>query len=543
MILKTVLIAALTFSPLQLVEGRRSLNQLRPQSARHSQKKSILSRSTESQATLNGTDATTNDYRYYNDKTSKFFVESLPEFPKLSEMYAGLIPIDPAVNASRDLFFIFQPSTGKPVDEITIWLNGGPGCTSMEGFLQENGEFVWLPGTMGPQRNPWAWTNETNMLWVDQPVGVGFSAGTPTASTEEEIAQDFIKWFKNFQEAFGICDYHTFVTGESYAGRYVSYISLAMLEQEDKKYYDLQGALIFDGTIGAWETQQEEIPLFPFVAANNNVFNLNDTFMAQLESLHKQCGYADYLDKYLTFPASGIQPPSFINFSDPAALECDIFDIAYSEVQVANSCFNIYHITDFCPPLYDPMAFSLDEANAPSYFNRTDVKKALHVPLDTNFENCVLGVFVGGGGTGGPQSEGDLSADPIQAVLPKVIDATQRVLIANGNLDGIILTNGTLLAIQNMTWGGQLGFQNAPNTTFEVTLGDIEYGQFLEAQGFTDFTQIPQGKVGLQHSERGLLYVEVFQSGHMQPEYMPRAAFEQLLWLLRRIDSLPSSPP
>jgi len=41
-------------------------------------------------------------------------------------MYAGLVPID-LKNASRALYYVFQPTIGAPVDEITIWLNGGPG--------------------------------------------------------------------------------------------------------------------------------------------------------------------------------------------------------------------------------------------------------------------------------------------------------------------------------------------------------------------------------------------------------------------------------
>ena len=76
---------------------------------------------------------------------------------------------------------------------------------------------------------------------VDQPVGTGFAIGTPTAVSQEETADDFVKFFKNFQELFGIKNFKIYVTGESYAGRYVPYISAAMLNEDDKEHYDLRG--------------------------------------------------------------------------------------------------------------------------------------------------------------------------------------------------------------------------------------------------------------------------------------------------------------
>jgi carboxypeptidase D len=164
-------------------------------------------------------------------------------------MYAGLIPIDYS-NTSNALFFIFQPTTGPPVDEVTIFLNGGPGWSSFEGFFQENGVFLWQPGTFRPVVNPYSWVNLTNMMWVDQPIGTGYSTGTPVATTEEETAIDFVKFFKNFETLFGIKNFSIYVTGESYAGRYVSYISSAMLDQDDKEYFNLAGALLYDPCIG-----------------------------------------------------------------------------------------------------------------------------------------------------------------------------------------------------------------------------------------------------------------------------------------------------
>lgn len=64
--------------------------------------------------------------------------------------------------------------------------------------------------------------------------------------SQEETAEDFVKFFKNFQKEFGIKNFKIYVTGESYAGRYVPYISAAILDQNDTEYYDLAGKpLIF----------------------------------------------------------------------------------------------------------------------------------------------------------------------------------------------------------------------------------------------------------------------------------------------------------
>lgn len=52
-----------------------------------------------------------------------------------------------------------------------------------------------------------------------------------------------MKFFKNFETLFGIKNFKIYVTGESYAGRYVPYISAAFLDQKDKMYYDLSGEL------------------------------------------------------------------------------------------------------------------------------------------------------------------------------------------------------------------------------------------------------------------------------------------------------------
>ncbi|KKK15424.1 hypothetical protein P175DRAFT_0484905 [Aspergillus ochraceoroseus IBT 24754] len=476
-------------------------------------------------------------FRFLDKKTTPYLVESLPDVSfDVGEMYSGLVPIEKG-NDSRALFFVFQPKLGEPVDELTIWLNGGPGCSSLEGFFQENGRFVWQPGTYAPVENAYSWVNLTNMLWVEQPVGTGFSVGTPTAVSQEDIAEDFLKFFKNFQETFGIERFKIFVTGESYAGRYVPYISAAMLDKKDKKHYDLSGAMVYDPCIGQFDYVQQEAPAVPYVLEHAAFFNFNASFLEELESLHESCGYKDYLEEYLVFPPSGVQPPKSFNYTSEA--NCDVFDLIDNEAMRINSCFDIYEISLQCPLAWDVLAFPTELVYQPEgatvYFDRADVKRAMHAPQNVTWASCsVESVFVGG--SGGPEQEGDFSPNPIEKVLPQVIEATNRVLISNGDYDMVIITNGTLLSIQNMTWNGDLGFQTAPTKPIHITLPDLQYAAVLEENGFT--WDQGQGVMGVQHFERGLMWAETFQSGHMQPQFQPRVTYRYLEWLLGRTDAL-----
>ncbi|KAE8144426.1 Alpha/Beta hydrolase protein [Aspergillus avenaceus] len=477
------------------------------------------------------------NFRFLNDITKPYFVESLPDVPfDLGELYSGLVPIDKG-NKSKSLFFVFQPTVGQPVDEITIEVNGGPGASSLEGFFQETGRFIWQPGTYAPVVNMYSWVNLTNMIWVDQPVGTGFSTGTPTATTQEETAEDFIKFFKNFQQMFGIKRFKIYIAGQSYAGRYVPYISAAMLDQKDTEYYDLRGALAYNPVIGQFDYVQQQVPAVPFMQRNANIFNLNASFMEDLESLHESCGYEDFIEDYLTFPPSEVQPRRLFNSTGDA--HCNVFGMIQTAAQRLNPCFSIYDVTQKCPLLWDVLGYSTDLKYQPKgatiYFDRDDVKKAMHAPNQTWSLGSLVPVYVGG--TSGPEEFGDLSANPIEHVLPQVIEATNRVLISHGDYDMALITNGTLLAIQNMTWHGQLGFHSAPSTPIELDLPDFQNAEVYERNGLSSWKN-GQGIVGIQHYERGLMWAETFQAGHMQTFYQPRVAYRHLQWLLGRIESL-----
>jgi carboxypeptidase D len=338
---------------------------------------------------------------------------------------------------------------------------------------------------------------------VDQPVSVGFSVGNATAKNEDDIAADFIGFFNNFTDIFfGKSEFKVYVTGESYAGRYIPYISAAMLDEESS--YSVGGALIYDGVIGALDTIQIDTVVFPFIEVHTEQFSyLNSTQISDLQSNYHSCGFDAYISEYLVFPPCDIQPPqpSMSNQS------CKANNQASSYIYEANKCFTPFNINQTCPTPADPLM------GATPYFNRDDVKAALHAPNITWSECAPFGVF---DGIGGPTGQGDASPDPIQGALPKVIEATNRVLVANGDLDMAVITNGTLLSVQNMTWNGQLGLQTKPFEPINVD------GQ----------------AAGVQRFERGFMWAETYNSGHMEPQMQPAVSYRHLQWLLGHIDTL-----
>lgn len=95
------------------------------------------------------------------------------------------------------------------------------------------------------------------MLWVEQPVGVGYSQGVPDITDEIGLAKEFLGFYKSFVDAFNLHGWKVYLTGESYAGYYVPYIADAFKNASDTKYYNLKGIAINDPIIGNGTNQQE----------------------------------------------------------------------------------------------------------------------------------------------------------------------------------------------------------------------------------------------------------------------------------------------
>ena len=126
-------------------------------------------------------------------------------------------------------------------------MNGGPGSTSMNALFTENGPLrISQPDptdnenfeiTYTPELS---WIGAGDLIFVDMPAGTGWSYGEKTATSLTEIGEDFVTFLQNFYTEFPQYKARELIlTGESFAGKYLSYIAKSILDHNDSAHRSL----------------------------------------------------------------------------------------------------------------------------------------------------------------------------------------------------------------------------------------------------------------------------------------------------------------
>ncbi|RAL46039.1 hypothetical protein DM860_006193 [Cuscuta australis] len=175
-------------------------------------------------------------------KTNSEQIHSLPGQPKnlILKQYSGYIVTDESRGRSSFYYFVEAQSKRSPaLVPLTLWLGGAHGCSSVgKALFTENGPF--RPGKDGMlKRNACSWNlAESNMLYVDSPIGTGFSFsktrsdynGWNATMTVNENMRFLVKWFEKFPK-YRNSDFY--LGGDGLIGHLVPQLATLVLEYNE----------------------------------------------------------------------------------------------------------------------------------------------------------------------------------------------------------------------------------------------------------------------------------------------------------------------
>ncbi|CAB9526964.1 Pheromone-processing carboxypeptidase KEX1 [Seminavis robusta] len=395
-------------------------------------------------------------------------------------MYAGLLPVandepedDNDTNSTAEfMFWLFVPHQPTVPDTMVLWLNGGPGCSSiLGGVLLENG-----PVTLGHQptgsccldpsaplrKNPHAWTQSTVMLYVEQPTNVGFSRGGKQPQSEDGISRDFYGFLQSFYTVFSdLTNHRLSLFGESYAGYFVPAIAHRIAEENEciKTSEDNNSRIRIPlDSIGIGNGWMDATVQGPAVIDYAWWHGMIDSYTRDVFHQEWKSCFDNWNDQQ-----DRSEPPPFHSFTLPD--ECGIMEAilaaAGRDVLPDGLSPNEYDVTTF-----DPYAvIGGHDTTFTKFMNHPKVKEALNVPEDSaEWVGCIQGA--------GRRRQltqlrqlALLDQDKPVSVVPYVAELLDRwnirVLVYNGDDDMSTNAQGSEVLLNQMQWSGHKAWKVA----------------------------------------------------------------------------------
>jgi serine carboxypeptidase-like clade I len=513
-------------------------------------------------------------------------VESLPEWdtaPLPTTMYSGYLNAtdgcDTTVNGDYCYLHYWlctaeedeesdddteETSNKIPADDkpVVLWLNGGPGSSSILGLLQENGPLL-MSATGGLMRNPYAWTKVAHLLILESPIGVGYSYcqaqanGGVCQNTDKYTASAARAALADFYAKFpDLAKNDLFATGESYAGVYLPTLAYEILVYNanlpvgDDDTNDaavvpipLKGLAVGDPCTDNTAQKDSMDALWyghKYGLVDDAVFDLLwNQCQVRLPSYRMNRGRyraKQDQDNHLSVSVEEWMKSHWTSQTTTDSPECDLalkkFLLSSSRA-LSQSWRNMY-IDDYS--LFAPVTNVEDEAMQ-RYMDRPDVRRALHVtetPIQTwpypdagfdytkEFDAC----------NEDADSTTDLSMiDFYRKLAPQLPGG---IWIYNGDTDPCVSYEGTRTAVKRIGFaevdggGYRPWFYNHTATTMTVLQEKaVMFGPDLLLQD----TGVQFGGEVVNY-EYGLSFLTVHGSGHMVPQFRPQAALHMLYKLL-----------
>ncbi|KAG1055815.1 hypothetical protein G6F43_002253 [Rhizopus delemar] len=443
----------------------------------------------------------------FHHPSNEFNVFTHPAFSNYALRYKHPSLCDPDVKQisgyldvddDKHFFFWFFESRDKPKeDPLVLWLNGGPGCSSLTGLFMELGPCtVNLEGT-DTILNKYSWNEKANVIFLDQPLNVGYSYGSGGATNTNAAAKDvyaFLQlFFKQFPQ-YADLDFH--VSGESYAGHYIPAIGGA-INRNNK------------GNFNSLELFHNKETLVPVNLKSLLIGNgLTDPLIQYKYYAKMACenSYGPVLSPTACkameaqFPACERLIQNCYDNQNvfaclPAAMKCNKDQIQpYQQTGM-----NPYDVREKCKG--GNLCYEILES-VQKYLNIPEVKEAIGAETD-NYESCNMQINFRF------QMAGDWMR-PYVVEVPPLLEDDVRILIYAGDADFICNWMGNKAWTLELPWSGHKEF-NAANDT----------------EWYSDKLGKQAGE--LRRTEDGrFAFLRVFGAGHMVPYDQPESGLDML---------------
>ncbi|XP_006655142.3 serine carboxypeptidase 2-like [Oryza brachyantha] len=415
-------------------------------------------------------------------------VARLPGQPLVDfAMYSGYVTVDE--QAGRALFYWLQeaPAAAQPAP-LVLWLNGGPGCSSVAyGASEELGAFRIRPDGATLFLNDYRWNKLANILFLDSPVGVGFSYTNTTAdlynSGDKRTAHDsykfLVKWFQRFPQ-YKYRDFY--IAGESYAGHYVPQLSQLVYRHNkgvEKPFINFKGFMVGNGVTDDYHDYKGTFEHWwnHGIISDGTYRLLNASCVhdsgehpapACLAALNASTAEQGDIDMY------SLYTPTCNETSSPAAR-------ARQQRRLKRGHY------PWMTGSYDPCT----EIYSTAYYNRPEVQTALHANVTgINYTWATCSDILNNNWRDSPRT--------VLPIYHELIAAGLRIWVFSGDTDAVVPLTGTRYSIDAL---------GLPTT--------INWYPWYDAIKVGGWSQV----------YKGLTLVTVRGAGHEVPLHRPRQAF------------------
>ncbi|KAF2666949.1 putative carboxypeptidase S1 [Microthyrium microscopicum] len=398
-----------------------------------------------------------------------------------------------SVGANMNMWFWFFEARKDPEKApLAAWFNGGPGCSSMIGLFQEHGPCSWNNGEAmdKPSNNPYSWNDYANMLYIDQPIGVGFSTGSSTVDSTTGAAKLIWNLIQAFYAKFPEYTSREFaIWTESYGGHYGPGFAKYILDQNKA---------IASGKINATKIN------FSALGINNAWVNPYDAYKGMIDfaanNSHKPLISSTTAGRYTQLLEQSCAPALKKCWADSTDASCrsamNTCKIGIeSPISMAGD-FDVYDVRKGRRGKWPPQTYE-------KWLQQPAVQTM--IGAKQKYNECPRQIQARF------QSTGDDSRNFLGA-LEEVVNSGAQVLVWAGDSDWICNWMGNFYTANDVKYPGQAEFKSRALQPYKVN--GKEKGSFKTV--------------------KNLAFLRVYNAGHTVPAYQPEIALQAFVQTMKK---------